>query len=169
MQEIRKLKLYLFIFLEIKKSIKNDIDVDGSKANRKYITFFALFTLIPSILISIFSLFLFSFALEKYFDKKVTTVVNNSYELAKDYVNEVRNKIEADIILIAFDTNKSVKFLNNNKNEYLRFLKTQKLIRDVDEIHIIDNNKNLLFTSLENIETYVPPLDEAISVVLTSI
>ena len=70
--------------------------------------------LIPSILISIFSLFLFSFALEKYFDKKVTTVVNNSYELAKSYVQEVRNKIESDVILIAFDTNKSAKFLNDN-------------------------------------------------------
>ena len=45
---------FLFIFLEIKKSIKNYIDVDGSTANRKYIPFFALFTLIPSILISIF-------------------------------------------------------------------------------------------------------------------
>ena len=79
-------------------------------SNKRYITYFSLFTLIPSILISIFSLFLFSFALEKYFDKKVTTVVNNSYELAKNYVQEVRNKIEADIILIAFDTNKSAKF-----------------------------------------------------------
>ena len=75
--------LFLFIFLEIKKSIKNDIDVEGSKSNKKYITFFSLFTLIPSILISIFSLFLFSFALEKYFDKKITTAVNNSHELAK--------------------------------------------------------------------------------------
>jgi len=75
--------LFAFIFVEIKKSIKNDIDKDGLNSNKKYITYFSLFTLIPSILISIFSLFLFSFALEKYFDKKVTTVVNNSYELAK--------------------------------------------------------------------------------------
>ena len=57
----------------------------------------------------------------------------------------VTNKIEADIILIAFDTNKSVKFLNNNKNEYVRFLRTQKLIRDVDEVHIIDKEKKLWF------------------------
>ncbi len=77
---------FLNVFIEIKKSIKNDIDVEGSKSNKKYITFFALFTLIPAILISIFSLFLFSFALEKYFDKKITTTVNNSYELAKKYV-----------------------------------------------------------------------------------
>ena len=157
--------LFVFIFNEIKKTIKNDIDKDGLSSNKRYITYFSLFTLIPSVLISIFSLFLFSFALEKYFDKKVTTVVNNSYELAKSYVQEVRNKIEADIILIAFDTNKSANFLNDNINEYKRFLNTQKIIRDVDEIHIIDQNKNLLFSSLEK-QNYIAPVDKALNLVL---
>ena len=157
--------LFLFIFVEIKNSIKNDIDKDGLTSNKRYITYFSLFTLIPSIWISIFSLFLFTFALEKYFDKKVTTVVNNSYELAKNYVQEVRNKIEADIVLIAFDTNKSVKFLNDNDKEYSRFLRTQKLIRGVDEIHIIDENKNLLY-STEDINFFIPPVDKALNLVL---
>ncbi len=157
--------LFIFIFVEVKNSIKIDIDKDGLTSNKKYITYFSLFTLIPSILISIFSLFLFSFALEKYFDKKVTTVVNNSYELAKNYVEEVRNKIQSDIILIAFDTNKSANFLNENAKEYLRFLRTQKLIRDVDEIHIIDENKKLLY-STEKKEKYIPPVDKALNLVL---
>ena len=157
--------LFIFIFVEVKNSIKNDIDEDGLTSNKKYITYFSLFTLIPSILISIFSLFLFSFALEKYFDKKVTTVVNNSYELAKNYVEEVRNKIQSDIILIAFDTNKSANFLNENVNEYLRFLRTQKIIRDVDEIHIINKDKKLLY-STEKKEKYVPPVDKALNLVL---
>ncbi len=160
------LLLFAFIFFEVKKSIRNDIDKDGLKSNKRYITYFSLFTLIPSILISIFSLFLFSFALEKYFDKKVTTVVNNSYELAKNYVQQVRNKIEADIVLIAFDTNKSAKFLNDNIKEYKRFLKTQKLIRDIDEIHIIDQNKKLLFSNIDNLSNYTPPLDGALKLVL---
>ena len=158
--------LFIFIFLETNKAIKNDIDKDGLKSNKKYITYFALFTLIPSLLISIFSLFLFSFALEKYFDKKVTTVVNNSYELAKNYVEEVRNKIQSDIILIAFDIDKSKRFLNENQNEYKRFLKTQKIIRDVDEIHIINTKKNLLFTTLVDKELYIPPVDQALNLVL---
>ncbi len=160
------ISLFGFIFSEIKKAIKNDIDKDGLKSNKKYITYFALFTLIPSVLISIFSLFLFSFALEKYFDKKVTTVVNNSYELARSYVDEIRNKIQSDIVLIAFDTNKSKKFLNDNIEEYKRFLNTQKLIRDVDEIHIIDVNKNLLFTTISNNQFFVPPVDKALNLVL---
>ncbi|MDB3960231.1 ATP-binding protein, partial [Candidatus Pelagibacter sp.] len=108
----------------------------------------------------------FSFALEKYFDKKVTTVVNNSYELAKNYVDEVRNKIQSEIVLVAFDVNKSKKFLNDNTIEYKRFLKTQKLIRGVDEIHIIDLNKELLFSTLEEDAPYLPPLDEALNLVL---
>jgi two-component system nitrogen regulation sensor histidine kinase NtrY len=158
--------LFIFIFLEIKKAIKNDIDKDGLKSNKKYITYFALFTFIPSLLISIFSLFLFSFAIEKYFDKKVTTVVNNSYELAKDYVEEVRNKIQSEIVLIAFDLNKSKKFLNDNEKEYKRFLQTQKLIRRVDEIHVINSDKKLLFSTLEAGIPYIPPVDEALNLVL---
>ena len=158
--------LFIFIFIEIKKSIKNDIDKDGFTSNKKYITYFSLFTLIPSILISIFSLFLFSFALEKYFDKKVTTVVNNSYELAKNYVQEVRNKIESETVLVAFDINKSAKFLNDNQNEYLRFLQTQKLIRELDEIHIIDQDKKLLFSTIKNSNEYKPPIDRALKLVL---
>ena len=158
--------LFIFIFLEIKKAIKNDIDKDGLKSNKKYITYFALFTFIPSLLISVFSLFLFSFALEKYFDKKVTTVVNNSYKLAKDYVEEVRNKIKSEIVLIAFDLNKSKKFLNDKEREYKRFLQTQKLIRGVDEIHVINSNKKLLFSTLGDDAPYIPPVDEALNLVL---
>ena len=158
--------LFVFIFLEIKKAIKNDIDKDGLKSNKKYITYFALFTFIPSLLISIFSLFLFSYALEKYFDKKVTTVVNNSYELAKNYVDEVRNKIQSEIVLIAFDVNKGKKFLNDNEREYKRFLQTQKLIRGVDEIHIINLEKKLLFSTIQDNDPYIPPVDEALNLVL---
>ena len=158
--------LFLFVYFEIRKSIKSDIDRDGISSNKKYITYFSLFTLIPSVLISIFSLFLFSFALEKYFDKKVTTVVNNSYELAKNYVAEVQDKVKSEIVLIAFDTNKSANFLNDNQKEYSRFLKTQKLIRKIDEIHIIDINKKLLFTNLEDKNKYVPPVKGALELVI---
>jgi two-component system nitrogen regulation sensor histidine kinase NtrY len=158
--------LFVFVYLEIRNSIKTDIDHDGINSNKKYITYFSLFTLIPSILISIFSLFLFSFALEKYFDKKVTTVVNNSYELAKSYVAELQDKVRSEIILIAFDTNKSANFLNDDPKEYLRFLNTQKVIRKIDEIHIIDINKKLLFSNIEDKTKYIPPVKGALELVI---
>ena len=141
------LVFFIIIFIEIKNSLKNNINVRGSIANRKYIIFFSLFTLIPSLLITIFSLFLFSFALEKYFDKKITTAVNNSYEIAKKYVDEKRNKIESDIILIAFDLNKIANIFHDNPKRFKNIIDTQKLIRDIDQIHLIDSKGNLILSS----------------------
>jgi two-component system, NtrC family, nitrogen regulation sensor histidine kinase NtrY len=157
--------LFIMIFSEVRNSLKIDVDVSGSKANIKYITFFALFTLIPSILISLFSLFLLSFALDKYLDKKITTSVNNSYEIAKSYTEEIRTKTQSEIIFIAYDLNKSVNFLNTNINQFKSFLNTQKLIRGMDEVHIIDGKGNLYLTTLENNSLYIPPLPEALEMV----
>ena len=157
--------LFYMIFKEVSSSLKVDVDVSGSKANRKYITFFALFTLAPSILISLFSLFLLTFALDKYLDKKVTTAVNNSLEIAKSYTEEVRKKTQSEIILIAFDLNKSVNFLNTNINQFKSFLNTQKLIRGMDEVHIINENGDLYLTTLVDTTKYRPPLSEALEMV----
>ncbi len=155
---------FIIIFREISSSIKNNINVRGSIANRKYIIFFSLFTLIPSLLISIFSLFLFSFALEKYFDNKITLAVNNSYELAKNYINEKRNKIESDIILVSFDLNKNVQIFQKNISSLKNFLDTQRYLRNLDQIHIIDKDQNILISS-SNTE-YLPVEQKAIDMVL---
>ena len=157
------LLFFLLIFLEIKNSLKQNINVRGSISNRKYILFFSLFTLIPSILISVFSLFLFSFALEKYFDKKITTAVNNSYEIAKKYVDEKRNKIESDIILIAFDIEQNINYLQNKKN-FQNFINNQRLLRSLDQIHIIDQNKDIFISS--STTTYLPIEGKALKMVL---
>jgi two-component system nitrogen regulation sensor histidine kinase NtrY len=64
--------LFVFIFLEIKKAIRNDIDKGWSKSNKKYITYFALFTFIPFIInIYIFTFFYFLLLLKNILIKKL--------------------------------------------------------------------------------------------------
>ena len=158
------LVFFVIIFREISNSIKSNINVRGSVANRKYIVFFSLFTLIPSLLISIFSLFLFSFALEKYFDSKITLAVNNSYELAKNYIDEKRNKVESDIVLVAFDLDKNSHIFKKNIKLLQNFLNTQRLLRGLDQVHIIDENRKVLFSSSKT--GYLPVEKKAINMVL---
>ena len=159
------LVFFILTFVEIKNSLRDDISTDGSRSNKKYIGFFSLFTLIPSVLISVFSLFLFSFALEKYFDNKITTAVNNSHEITKKYVDDLRNKIESDIVLIGYDINKNINVFYDNPKRFLNILNTQKLVRDVDEIHLIDSKGNLISTTLENKKLFEPPSDKALEMV----
>ncbi len=157
------LLFFVLIFIDIKNSIRNNINVRGSVANRKYIISFGLFTLIPSLLIAIFSLFIFSFALEKYFDKKITTAVNNSYEIAKNYVDEKRNKIQSEIVLIAFDLNKYYNIYKSDPDRFKAFLNTQNLIRDIDQLYLI-NSAGELITSANDYK-YIKIEDQAIQMV----
>ena len=114
---------FILIFIEITKIIKSNSNKEkSSKANLRYITFFSLATLLPSILIAAFSLSLFYFALEKYLDKKVSIAVNNSYDMAKNYLEDIRNNIDADIVLISFDINRNVKLFYENKLEFNNLL-----------------------------------------------
>ena len=155
---------FVLIFIDIKNSIKNNINVRGSVANRKYIISFALFTLIPSLLIAIFSLFIFSFALDKYFNKKITTAVNNSYEIAKNYVDEKRNKIESEIVLIAFDLNKYSELYKSNPDRFQLIINTQRYLRDIDQLHLINGEGNLIISAADS--PYKKIEDRAMKMVL---
>ena len=97
---------FVFIIRTTYKVVKNRRKGKlGSETSLRYIAFFTTTTLLPSILIAIFSLFLFNVILQKYFEKKIKSIVNNSAEVAKNYVEQTRNSIEADILLMELDLN----------------------------------------------------------------
>jgi len=134
----------------------------GSKANLRYISFFSISTLLPSILIAIFSLILFFVGLQKYFDQKITTAVNNSYIVAKNYVDETRNNIEADILLVAIDINRNANLFHDNPETLKDVLRHQRLIRRLDEIHLLDGSGKILMSDVRVVTLeFVPPLDRA--------
>ena len=94
----------------------------GSETSLKYIVFFSTTTLLPSILIAAFSLFLFNVVLQNYFEKKIKTVVNNSAEIAKNYVDQTKNSIEADILLMALDINNKPGLFYDDPKQFLNIL-----------------------------------------------
>ena len=158
---------FIFIILKIRKLIRDKTQKKiSSKTNLRYIAFFSVAALLPSILIAFFSLSLFSFALEKYLDKKVSTVVNNSYDMAKSYVDEIRNNIEADILLIGIDLNRNVNIFYDNNNKFKNILSSQRLLRRLDEIHIIDGSGNVIISSTTDLSSkYLPPSDVSLQMV----
>jgi two-component system nitrogen regulation sensor histidine kinase NtrY len=79
----------------------------GAQTNLKYISVFSLFTVIPSLVVAIFSLFLFNFGIQNYFDKQITQAVNNSYDVAKNYLDESKENVLSDVILMSVGLNRS--------------------------------------------------------------
>ena len=111
----------------------------GSETSLRYILFFATTTLLPSVLIAIFSLILFNVGLQKYFDKKIKMVVNNLAEVAQNYVEQTRSSIEADILLMVIDINTKSNMFYDNPKRFSNVLATQRLLRSLDEVHLFDS------------------------------
>ena len=134
----------------------------GSETVLRYIIFFSTTTLLPSILIAIFSLILFNVGLQKYFDKKIKAVVNNSAEVAKNYVDQTRNSIEADILLMVLDVNNKSNMFYENPKRFSTVLASQRLLRRLDEVHLLDSSGNIIMSNIVDASiNFVPPPEEA--------
>ena len=120
----------------------------GSKVNLKYILYFSSTTLLPSIIIAAFSLILFNVGLQRYFDDKIKSVVNSSAELAKNYVEQTRNSIETDILLMTLDVNRQSALYYENPKRFLNLLTTQRLLRRLDEVHLLDSSSNIIMSNI---------------------
>ena len=124
----------------------------GSKTNINYVLQFSLFAFIPSLVVAIFSLILFNIGLQKYFDRKITAAVNNSYEVAKNYIDETKKTIEADIFLVGIDLNRYSDILYSNPNRVKKTIRSQKTLRRLDEIYLIDGTGTILLGETNNPE-----------------
>ena len=125
----------------------------GSRTSLNYVMQFSLFAFIPSLIVAIFSLILFNVALQKYFDQKITSAVNNSYEVAKNYIEESKRSVEADIFLISLDLNKYYNVYFSNPSKFKQFVKTQRLLRKIDEIYLIDSSGSVLLKDANNTDS----------------
>ena len=119
----------------------------GSQTNIKYISVFSLFTFIPSLLIAIFSLFLFNFGIQNFFNDKITQAVNNSYDVAQNYLEESKLTIKADVFLMSVGINRASGFFYSNQKRFNDIIRSEKLLRRVDDIYLIDSSGMFLSSS----------------------
>ena len=133
----------------------------GSQTNLKYISVFSLFTVIPSLVVAIFSLFIFNFGIQKYFDNQITKAVNNSFDVAKNYLEESKENVLSDVILMSVGLNRASNFYYSNPNRFRNIIRSEKILRRVDDVYLIDSLGNILLSDIRDIsEEFVVPSDE---------
>ena len=133
----------------------------GSQTNLKYISIFSLFTVIPSLVVAIFSLFIFNFGIQKYFDKQITNAVNNSFDVAKSYLEENKENVLSDVILMSVGLNRASSFYYSNPNRFKTIMISEKFLRKIDDVYLIDSLGNILLSDVRDItDEFVVPAEE---------
>tara|TARA_B100001248_G_scaffold165057_1_gene124808 strand:- start:4795 stop:6516 length:1722 start_codon:yes stop_codon:yes gene_type:complete len=139
----------------------------GSQTNLKYISLFSLFTVIPSLIVAIFSLFIFNFGIQNYFDKQITRAVNNSFDVAKNYLEESKENVLSDVILMSVGLNRASNDYYTNPSRFKNVMRAEKLFRKIDDVYLIDSLGNILLSDVSDIsQEFIIPSDDDYNLVL---
>jgi len=139
----------------------------GSQTNLKYISIFSLFTVLPSLVVAIFSLFIFNFGIQNYFDKQIKNAVNNSFDVAKNYLEESKENVLSDVILMSVGLNRASGFYYSNIKNFQKIIRSEKILRRIDDVYLIDSIGNILLSDVRDItDEFVIPSDEEYDQVL---
>ena len=167
--------ILLFVFLAIifKKSsnlyYSNKNKKIGSQTSLKYISLFTLFTFIPSLLIAVFSLFIFNYGLQNFFSTQITKAVNSSYDVAKSYSEQNKKTVESDVFLMSVGLNRAAGLFYSSPEKFKNVARSEKLLRRVDDIFLIDSLSNIIFSETENVNSFIKPSEEEINLALSGI
>ena len=165
--------LVIFLFIVFKKSsdlyffTKNR--KVGSKTSIRYISLFTLFTLIPSFLIAIFSLFIFNYGLQNFFNTQISKAVNSSFDVAKSYLEQNKKSIETDVFLMSVGLNRASGLFYSSPDRFKNIARSEKILRRVDDIFLIDSSGNIIFADTENIKNFIKPSENEINISLQGI
>ena len=96
--------------------------------------------------VAVFSLFIFNFGLQKYFDEQITKAVNNSNDVAKNYFEESKKNVKSDVILMSVGLNRASTFYYSNPKQFLGIVNAEKILRKIDDIYLIDSAGNILLS-----------------------
>ena len=88
-------------------------------------------------------------------------LINNSYDVAKNYLEESKENVKSDVILMSVGLNRASGFYYSNPNRFKAIMKSEKILRRVDDIYLIDSLGNILISDVRDItDEFVVPSDE---------
>jgi two-component system nitrogen regulation sensor histidine kinase NtrY len=156
--------LIIFFFIIFKKTINlyylNKNKKIGSQTSLRYIALFTFFTLIPSFFIAVFSLFIFNYGLQNFFNEQVTKAVNNSYDVAKNYSEQNKKTVRSDVYLMNIGLNRASSIFYTFPEKFKNITRSEKLLRRLDDIFLIDSASNIIFSDTDSIDSFARPSEE---------
>ena len=153
--------LVLFLAIVFKKSSNLYFLIKkkkiGSKTSFRYISLFTLFTFIPSFLIAIFSLFIFNYGLQNFFNSQITKAVNSSYDIAKNYLEQNKKTVESDVFMMSVGLNRASSLFYSSPDRFKNIARSEKILRRIDDIFLIDSSSNIIFSDVNSDVSFIKP------------
>lgn len=112
-----------------------------SRLQKRIVLMFSLVTILPAIIVSIFSALFFNIGIQTWFNERVQRTVEESRAVAEAYLAEHKENIRADAIAMAGDLGQVGDLVITNPAEFNRAVIAQSTLRVLTEAVVIQRNR----------------------------
>ncbi len=124
------------------------LDATGSRLQTRVMTLFGLVAVLPTLVVSIFSAIFFSYGIQTWFDKRVSTALEESVAVASAYLTEHKENLRSDAISLSLQTDPILPALISNPGLLQQWLDEQTARRSLVEGMVVHRNRVVARTSL---------------------
>ncbi|MCX4084096.1 PAS domain-containing sensor histidine kinase [Rickettsia hoogstraalii] len=117
---------------------------DSSKLQNRIVIAFSLVAAIPTIIVSVFSVYFFNLSVQAWFDKKISTVLDQSVIVAESYIAEHKLQLKETALAVAEDLSDMYYDLIHNPALFTKTLNTEAEMRSLDEAIVLNKSTNTI-------------------------
>jgi len=122
--------------------------IAGSHLHVRLVYTFSILAAAPAVLMTIFSVIFFHYGVEAWFSQRVQTAVNESQAVAQAYLEEHKQVLRSDAIIMANDLSAQGGFIVDGNTEFdAKVMNTHSRLRNLPEALIFTRNGDILSRS----------------------
>ena len=119
----------------------------GSRLHVRLVLLFSVVAVTPTILVAVLATAFFNLGIQSWFNDRVRTVLNESLEVARGYLDEHRNNVRTDALGMANDLARAGQLLAYNPNAFVEYLAKATADRGLTEAVIYEPATGQTFAS----------------------
>ncbi len=108
---------------------------------------FSIISVLPSLIVMGFAIFVLDYSLRGWFNERVSTAVEESVTIANSYLEEHKRSVSGQLLAMANDINREAPNLIGNRKRFDLFLTNQAGVRNMTEALVVDSTGRVLANS----------------------
>ena len=114
--------------------------IPGARLHVRIVALFSIIAALPTILLAVAATTTFSRAIDGNFSERMRAIVDNSYDVAREYVVEHGKIIRTDIVNMVRDVDGAADQIKDDPDAFQKFLIGQAGLRDLQAVFVIDKD-----------------------------
>lgn len=124
--------------------INRRMGVAGAQLHSRLVSLFAFIAVVPALLVAIFAFVTLDQGLDRWFSDRTKAIINNTALVANAYLDENRESIRNDLVVMATDLDRVAGFYESEKQKFNQFLSAQAALRHFHMAILIKRNGEIL-------------------------